>query len=293
MYKISLSGEKLGYIENKEIFIEEIEKNICKTENLNIDHIQINIEPEYEKLLIGKKQDTNYKEIIETIKGNIDITYKYYNITVADETIETVNTIEEAEELVNKIKEDGTNIESLSIIEKFTKNKEDIDVVEIDVAKEEIREKAVTVAERKEKERIEQEKYDALPDINGIKLAVMPIKGIITSRYGEISSLRRAAHTGLDIAATQGTPIKAVSSGTVIFSGYSGPYGYLVKIDHGEGFQSWYGHSSKLYVKKGQYVNAGDIIAAVGTTGNSTGPHLHLELRINGKTVNPQAYIYK
>ncbi len=293
MYKVSLSGQELGYVENKEILIEEIEKKINETENLNIDNIEINIEPEYERLLTSKEEDTNYQEIVEIIKEDIEITYKYYNITVADETIETVNTIEEAEVLVNEIKADGTNIESLSIIEEFTKNKEDINVTEIEVAKEEIRETAVTVAEEKEEERIAQEKYDALPDINGIKLAATPLDGIVTSRYGEISSIRTSAHTGLDIAATQGTPIKAVSSGTIIYSGYSGAYGYLVKIDHGEGFQSWYAHSSQLYVSEGEYVNAGDIIAAVGSTGNSTGPHLHLELRINGQTVNPQAYIYK
>ena len=69
--------------------------------------------------------------------------------------------------------------------------------------------------------------------------------------------------------------------------------GYAIKVDHGNGVQTVYGHCSKLYAQKGQEVKAGDIIAAVGSTGNSTGPHLHLEIRINGVAMNPQWYIYK
>ena len=72
----------------------------------------------------------------------------------------------------------------------------------------------------------------------------------------------------------------------------SGAYGNLVKIDHGQGIETWYGHCSKIYVKEGAKVEAGDIIAAVGSTGNSTGPHLHFEIRVDGNTVNPQNYVY-
>ena len=128
--------------------------------------------------------------------------------------------------------------------------------------------------------------------VNGIKLAVVPVQGSITSRYGVSSRIRVSTHTGLDIAATTGTPIKAVASGTVICAEYSGSYGNLVKIDHGNGVETWYGHTSKMYVTKGQKVEAGDVIAAVGSTGNSTGPHLHLEIRINGEHVDPQNYLY-
>jgi murein DD-endopeptidase MepM/ murein hydrolase activator NlpD len=97
----------------------------------------------------------------------------------------------------------------------------------------------------------------------------------------------------LDIAATTGTPIKVISDGTVTFAEYNGSYGLLVKVDHGNGVESWYAHTSKIYVKVGQELKAGDVIAAVGSTGNSTGPHLHLEIRINGEHVNPQNYLYK
>ena len=66
----------------------------------------------------------------------------------------------------------------------------------------------------------------------------------------------------------------------------------MVKVSHGNGVETWYAHCSKLYVSKGQAVSAGDTIAAVGSTGNSTGPHLHFEIRVDGKTLNPQKYIY-
>ena len=90
-----------------------------------------------------------------------------------------------------------------------------------------------------------------------------------------------------------GTPIKVAADGVVESASYSGSYGNLVKISHGNGVETWYAHTSKMYVKKGDTVKAGDIIAAVGSTGNSTGPHLHFEIRINGEHVNPQKYLYK
>ena len=86
--------------------------------------------------------------------------------------------------------------------------------------------------------------------------------------------------------------IKAVADCTVVFSLYNGSYGNLVKIDHGNGVETWYAHTSKMYVTEGQEVKAGDVIALVGSTGNSTGSHLHFEIRINDNPVNPQKYIY-
>ncbi len=291
-YKVSIDGQVIGYIGDTNLLEEKVRENIINSQNLNVDNIDLQVEPEYELMLVSRSEDTNESEMIETIKESAIVTYKYYNITVAEEIIQTVNTMEEAEELINIINSDGTEIESLSVIESFTQNSEEINVSDFETAKLEIKGKAITIAEQKEAERIAQEEYDALPEINGIKIAATPVQGIITSRYGEISSLRTSAHTGLDIAATQGTPISAVSSGTIICAEYNSSYGYYIKIDHGSGFESLYAHCSQLYVSEGEYVNAGDVIAALGSTGNSTGPHLHLELWMNGKTVNPQAYIY-
>lgn len=94
-------------------------------------------------------------------------------------------------------------------------------------------------------------------------------------------------HSGVDFALSQGEPIYAACSGTVCYSGYSGGYGKLIKIDHGSGMQTCYAHCSSLLVSNGQQVEAGETIGLIGSTGNSTGPHLHFEVIINGNRVDP------
>ena len=98
-------------------------------------------------------------------------------------------------------------------------------------------------------------------------------------------------HTGIDIAAALGTNILAANSGTVIKAGYNNSYGYMVMIDHGGGIVTLYAHSSKLLVKTGDVVGRGQVIALVGSTGRSTGPHLHFEVRVNGEYKNPLNYV--
>ena len=138
----------------------------------------------------------------------------------------------------------------------------------------------------------EEEAKKAIATINGINVSVLPVSGTISSRFGVISSIRSGAHTGLDIACSKGTNIKSIAEGTVIFAERNGAYGNLVKIDHGNGVETWYAHCTKILTKVGDKVKAGDIIATVGSTGNATGPHLHLEVRIDGTAVNPQKYLY-
>lgn len=255
-----------------------------------MDTVDLKESPEYELKFVDRNLETNEDEVASKLEENLVVTYKYYEIALNDEELEKVNTIEDAEEIVNHIKEENNeNDLDLTILEKYTQNEEEVNTQDVEVAKAEIQTKVTEVIEKQE----EQERIDAMPDINGIKLATAPITGRITSRYGVSSSIRSSRHTGLDIAATKGTPIKVVSDGTVTFAKYNGSYGNLVKVDHGNGVETWYAHTSKMYVKVGEQVKAGDVIAAVGSTGNSTGPHLHFEIRINGEHVNPQLYLYK
>ena len=299
IYKVTISGEEIGYVQNKKEFKESLKTSLIE-ENKNVDNIELKSDPEYELKLINRETKTNEEQIASKIEEDAIITYKYYDIALNNETIETVNTIEEAEEIVNQAKNENTEQElNLSILEKYTQNKDEVKVAGIEVAKTDVNNKITETLEKQEAEKQAeeaakkaQEELDAMPEINGIKIATKPISGTITSRYGESSRLRKSTHTGLDISATTGTDIKAVASGTVTCAKYSGSYGNLVKIDHGNGVETWYGHTSKMYVKVGQEVKAGDVIAAVGSTGNSTGPHLHLEIRINGTHVNPQKYLY-
>ena len=281
MYEVKISGESIGYIENKQAINETIKNNIEDLNQANIENIELTKKPEYELKLVEKSQEENDDEIIVALQKELEITYKYYEIASKDEVIENVEDKETAEKLVNEIKELSDSEINLTINEKTTNALEEIQIDDLEVAKEN------TV------EKLNIDTTEEISNINGIKIATLPVTGTISSRYGVSSKIRVSTHTGLDIATATGTPIKTVADGTVTFAAYSGSYGYLVKIDHGNGVETWYGHTSKMLVKAGQEVKSGDTIALVGSTGNSTGPHLHFEVRINGEHVNPQKYLYK
>ncbi len=283
IYEVKLSGETVGYIENKDEFKKMINADIKNYKSKNVAEVEIKEEPEYELKLVAKKQETNENDIIVDMQKDMTIKYKYFDIYMNQEKIDSVDNLEDAQNITEDVKQKDDKIE-LEIKENVTENEDEIKTNSIDVAKQNVLTKLDLIEEKK--------KEDEKRTINGIKLAVLPVQGTISSRYGVSSRIRVSTHTGLDIAAPQGTPIKAVTDGTVTAASMAGSYGNLVKIDHGNGVETWYGHTSKMYVQVGQTVKAGDVIAAVGTTGNSTGPHLHLEIRINGQHVNPQNYFY-
>lgn len=280
MYEVKISGTEVGYIENKKELKETIKENIENYNEKNINSIELSESPEYELKLVEKTQEDNKSEVIIALQKELEITYKYYEIVSDDKVIENVEDEETAEKIVNEIKELSNNEKILKINEKTTKDIQDIQISTLETAKENIVEK-LNIETTKE-----------ITNINGIKIATLPVTGTISSRYGVSSKIRVSTHTGLDIASATGTQIKAVADGKVTKAEYSGSYGYLVKVDHGNGVETWYGHTSKMLVKEGQEVKAGDIIALVGSTGNSTGPHLHFEIRINGEHINPQKYLY-
>ena len=121
-----------------------------------------------------------------------------------------------------------------------------------------------------------------------------PVTGRITSRFGSRSSpggIGSTNHKGIDIAAPRGTPVYAADGGTVTYAGWMSGYGYLVRINHGNGYETYYGHNSSLTVSVGQHVYKGQQIARVGSTGNSTGNHCHFEVRYNGVAKNPLNYL--
>lgn len=128
----------------------------------------------------------------------------------------------------------------------------------------------------------------APPPRIGTGTFAMPSRGNITSPFGPRWGVR---HNGIDIAAPIGTDIRAADGGRVIFSGWKGSFGNLIIIDHGEGFESYYGHNSENLVKTGDSVFKGQLIGRVGNTGYSTGPHVHFEIRKFGVPVNPQDYV--
>lgn len=123
---------------------------------------------------------------------------------------------------------------------------------------------------------------------------IWPVAGPISSYYGYRISpggIGSTFHEGVDIAGDYGTPISATAAGTVTQAGWVGGYGYLVEVKHADGIVTRYGHNSAVLVYEGQHVDQGSMIALMGSTGNSTGPHCHYEVRINGEAVDPMYFL--
>lgn len=130
-------------------------------------------------------------------------------------------------------------------------------------------------------------------DVNVLP-GVWPVVGRLMSGFGTRTdpfSDEGARHTGLDISAPMGTPVKAAADGVVISAGWNGGYGRCVIVDHGNGYQTWYGHLSKIDVMEGEEIRQGETLGKVGMTGRATGPHLHYEVRIHSTPVNPYRFL--
>ena len=289
--EVTVNGESVGYIADKESFEAQVNEIINKEEEAKLFTTIENM-PEYKYKLVDKTEETNEEVILAKLEESSETTYKLYAVTLDGEEKAVLASLEEAEKIVDEMTEkyeDDLELD-IGITDVITTDKQEESAVKVAVASidEEIEEKKEEIEAE-----IEEQKERESHTVRGVYLEVTPVSGIITSRFGNRESIRTSGHTGIDIAAPYGTPIKAAASGTVIFAGYSGGYGYVVKLNNGNGVQTYYGHCSRLYVSTGEKVEAGETIAAVGSTGNSTGNHLHFEVRVNGSVVNPQNYLYK
>lgn len=288
IYSVTLDGEFIGYSENKSKLQQRINKYIEKGNGENIAFVEINELPEYKLCFLKRDVPTNDEEIFNQVIKQGQAFYKYYAICVSNEEKAYVSTFEEAEQVVNGLKEkNSNNKDKLSIVEKYETELKEFTAVE------------KCVADLYVKKVVKQSSYAvAATGMNtssqkvnlGISL-IKPVSGVITSRFG---ARWGSKHKGIDIGAPKGTPVKAVAAGTVTVSsyGYNGGYGNYVIISHGNGIQTVYGHCTSLNVSVGQKVSQGQQVATVGSTGRSTGNHLHLEIRVNGVAQNPQNYLY-
>lgn len=286
-YEVSLNGEVIGYTSDKSSLQERINDYTSGNEEENIAFIQVDAMPTYKLCLLKKDISTNDEEIYAKVTESGTEYYKYYAITDDKDEKFYVSSFKEAEEVIDELEDkDSANQEELGIVEKYDKKLKEFT---------EVKEVVAELYEEKPKVVYSSNAYSSGSSSGYANLGISlinPISGIITSRYGSNDSVRDHTHAGIDIGAPTGTPIKAAASGTVTFSGWSGGYGYVVKMDHGNGVSTVYAHCSQLLVSVGETVSQGDIIAKVGSTGNSTGSHLHLEVRKNGVTYNPQNYVY-
>ena len=297
-YSVNINGEMVGYTDNKSKLQSKINDYIENGDNENTAFVQVENLPEYNICLLKRNVNTDDDKIFDLVKNNGLAFYRYYAILDNQEEKVYVSNFSDAENIVNGLKEkSSSNIENITISEKYETELKDMTSVEEAVAKLYVEPKSVMVASNKSTKKTSTGSVNTATNISSGKVSlgislVKPVSGTISSRFGARSRVRSSAHTGLDIATSTGTPVVAAASGTVTFSGWKGSYGYLMVITHSNGVQTYYGHCSKLYYSAGQTVSKGQKIAAVGNTGNSTGPHLHFEIRINGVAYNPQNYLY-
>lgn len=288
--EVTIAGESVGYIANKNEFENKVNEIINKEEEAKL-YTTIENMPEYKFKLVDKSEQTNEEAILAKLEENSETTYKLYAVTLDGEEKAVLASLEEAEKIVDEMTEkyeDDLELD-IGITNIITTDKKDESTVKVakTTLNNNIEEKIKEIEEEiAEKQEIESH------TVQGVYLEVTPVSGIITSRFGNRESIRTYGHTGLDIAAPAGTSIRAAADGTVTFAGYSGGYGYVVKMSHGNGIETYYAHCSELYVSAGEKIEAGDVIAAVGSTGNSTGNHLHFEVLVDGTEIDPQNYLY-
>ena len=251
----------------------------------------------YLELLLSSKSISEFLVNIETIN---EITR--HDTAIIDEMIALKNSVEAAKAVIEARKAEQEEVRAIAsgkknaLQQKLNEKAQLTKKLEQDIKSyEKVYEKA-----RKEEESLKASLSSSLSSSTNSKYTggkfcwPAPSYTRISSPYGyRIHPIFKTKkfHSGVDLAAPGGTNILAAADGTVKMSGWNGGYGNCVIIDHGGGISTLYGHASKNLVTKGQKVTKGQVIAKVGTTGNSTGNHLHFEVLVNGKTTDPMAYI--
>ena len=289
--KAYINGDFIGYFSDEQQF-DEIYNDLV-TEKKNIEEnvkVYLESEPTFESCYI---RDSLLKQqnVYTNLRAEIQTEYTVYELMVNGEQQMTFTAEDQAENYVEKLKGEIKDIDTIINVEKVSElenitSTDRADTILADIVD---RNKPVEIPVAP----APTYNYSAtvytgpvIPAISGNMCWPSSVRGV-NCEYGEYFG-----HSGIDLTAHYGTPVFAFMDGTVVFAGWD-PYGlgYCVKIDHGNGLVTVYGHNSSLNVSAGQYVSCGQQICLSGSTGNSTGPHLHFETRVNGVAVNPRIYL--
>ncbi len=306
-----------GGIDSIQAVIDEKQQEI-DVANARIDQLNIDIDETKEKLkdrmkVMYEYGATSYLEIIMESKGFSDFFTRIAAIqaivehdnAVMDKYAEQINEIETAKQLVETEKNEQVEAKGL-----LTKQQDSLEAVRNEKSKliaELNKDIAALEAAEKQKEK-DAQALEAEIDraLSSSKSSNVVYKGNGKFAWPSASSTRvtsefgyrnhpifktKKLHRGMDIGAAAGTDVLAGEAGVVLTSGYNSSYGYYITINHGSGYVTLYAHNSKLLVKSGDKVTRGQVIAKCGSTGNSTGPHIHFEVRVNGNFVNPRNYL--
>ncbi|MDD2628445.1 MAG: M23 family metallopeptidase [Clostridia bacterium] len=293
MYRAKINDNIVGYFKTEAEF-DEIFKVIAdekKVDGLDVK-VYLDSDPEFELSYIRKnklEEQNLYTEVREIAKTE----YTVYNVMVKDKTEMTFSSKESAEAYVTDLKKNTKGVEIAVKAEKIA----EINSLTDTAKAKEIYTNLVSRYKPEEKKVVRKkvtQKTTASAKYNGTSTAVSTnasVSGGIKPASGTYTQYYKSSHRGIDIASKSGTPIYAYKAGKVIYAKWQASYGYLVKIDHGDGVITYYAHLSAFNVKEGNSVVAGQKIAEMGSTGWSTGPHLHFEIRVNNVPINPYPYI--
>ena len=296
-YKISYKDKFIGYSRDVFNIKNKIHESIFNGDE-EVAYYEIDEQPQYEFTFMKSKFVPNDEKIIAEIKEEAVPIYKTYAVKEKDKIKARVATYNEASKILAELKKkDSDNLSDVTIELKYGTEKPKLSTT-----------KKVVADLYKEKPVFYQPTYTAsrnyafisrgVPSMARINLPISlqtPVYGIIErgSNFGDSYAQGYVAsfHYGLDISGNGGRTFKAAAAGTVESAGWGGSYGNMVVINHGNGVKTLYAHASSLKVDKGDKVTAGQGIGVVGSTGSSTGPHLHFEVRYNGMVLNPRHHI--
>lgn len=300
VYDVKVDGEDAGFASSKIALEKKIDDFVIQGNGEeNLGYVILNSKLDYELMLVSKDTNTSEDKIFAMVKDRADIFYKVYAVIVDDEQKGIVPSLEDAQKIVDEVNEKQSEYKEKAKLEIEEKYLEEYDAIEdIEVAINDIYEpikkandlirvvKTTPAAVKTVSEEVLLALRESLTELD---FAVPVANPVITSRFGWRSS---GYHYGVDLAVPTGTPIYAAEDGVVTYSGWMGAYGYLVIIQHASGYETRYGHCSKLIAEVGDEVSKGDLIANVGSTGRSTGPHVHMEIRYDGTPLNPEVFLY-
>ena len=296
-YEIYVNGKAVACI--KDLNTGEVITNEIYSELVNrFDGLKIEEDTIYKRVIASESAQSSREDIKENIIKALNAKIKAVEMNIDGSRVGLLASIEEGERIMTELKahysskssEKQGKFKGIKSVVKY--NFVEAYISEIDNVDKMV-ERLISNTDQglTPGVKLAYEKEPSVPSNSSKVISIMaPSRGRISSMYGKRWG---RMHEGIDIAAAAGSPIYAAMDGKVIYAGWLNGYGKVVKIQHKGNLQTIYGHCSVLRVSEGQYVKKGQQIADVGSTGNSTGPHVHFEVLVNGTPVNPYPYIYK
>ena len=302
---MNFGDTEIGLVSSKEKFEHDI-KDTLEVLHEPVISATLPQKLKYSLRLVDKEDiDVDDDYVFAKIEEKIEKKYRYYNLKEDDKLLAKVSTKEEKDKLIEELKKDK-NVKDIKVEEEETK---EYYIISYDEAKQLAFSTAENIEnDKKEKDaktKIEKQNTNIIKNIGkggtvstssssnaSAMLGSLSFRRPLNSSRISAGYLGYPGHRGIDFPSPQGTPVMAAEAGTVTTVLYSNKsYGNRVIIDHGNGISTLYGHNSTISVSLGQRVSKGQTIAGVGSTGRSTGNHVHFEIRINGKPINPTSYV--